>query len=89
MEETFSSCNTDLSTHTNVNGEINFTSNSWTFDIDDTDSINFLHSFSFINNIDEISCFSWLTDNDYCLVFSDVVLIELGGICDMEFFEAF
>ena len=89
MEETFGSSYTNLSTDSDVNREIDFTSNSWALNIDDADSIDSLSSLHLVYNVDKILCLSGLTDDKHSLVFSDVMLIQLSRVSYIEFFKAF
>lgn len=75
MEKALSSSNTSLSTHFDIDGEIYFPGQSWSLHVDDTNRINFLLVFQIIHNSDQIFGLSWLTDNHYSLVFSDIMLI--------------
>lgn len=87
MEHTFCCCNGDFSADFDVDGEINFSGQSGALNIDNTNSFDSFDGSAIFNHIDEIFGFSWLTDQNYCLMLSDVSMDQLCGIEECYFFE--
>lgn len=52
MEHTFSGSDRDLSSNFNIDWEIDFSSQSWSLHIDDTDSFNSFNFSTVLDNID-------------------------------------
>lgn len=89
MEITFGGSNCYLSSDFNVNGEISFSSESWSFNINYANCLNILFFLAALYDIDEIFGFSWLWNQYYGFSFDNIVVNELDWIQNVDFLEAF
>ena len=75
MEETFGGSDASLPSDSDINREIDFSSNSRTLNVDDANCVDFFFLPEAVNDVDQILGFSGLTDDDHSLIDSDIVLI--------------
>lgn len=89
MEHAFSGSNRSLSSHLYVYWVVNFSSNRWALHIDDANCSNSFNFFTVCYNIAKVFCLTWLTYQHNCLVFTDILGIELNGVKNANFFKSF
>jgi len=89
MEHALGSCDWHLSTNFDVNWEIDFSSNSWSFYVNYTDCFNPLNFSTAFDNVNKIFGFSWLTDEDNSLIWLNVSFNKLSRVIKCNFLESF
>ena len=89
MEEAFSCSYSNFSADFNVNGKINFSCQSWSLNINDTNSLNILFILAILYNVDKIFSLSWLTNHNNSLSFDNIIFTKLYWVQNIYFFESF
>ena len=88
MEETLRSCNTDLSTHIDINRKINFPCQSTPLYIEYPNCLYTIKSLTFLHNINKILRLPRLTDQYHSLILSYIRNLQLNWINYMHLLEA-
>ncbi len=89
MEETFCGSNRHFSTNLDINWVICFSRQSWSLNVYYSYSFYVFLCLAFLYDVDQVLCFSWLTDHDYGLVFGDILGFQIDWIINVDFFKAF
>lgn len=89
MEHTLRGCHWDFSTHFNVDWEIDFTSQCWSFHVDYSDSFHSFDTSARFNHVYQILSLTWLTDKNHCFLRNNVAFKKLSGIVVTDFFKCF
>jgi hypothetical protein len=89
MEETFGGSDWNLSSNLNIDRIISFTCESWALNINNSYCLYVNFFLTFLNNIDKVFSFSWLTDHNNCLVFCYIFRLKINRIININLSKTF